>query len=514
MNQQKKSIKLMAMVGSMLLASQASADKVAVALGDSFISGEGAGDYMLVEGNPRPEWPGDKLDPYYCHRSANASIFQADLPTIERRFNLACSGAQPQHFMQTGHRNTLPQIDALEDIALEHDVELILIGIGSNNREFTFGGVVANCISGFFKEGMFPGILANGDPCTPLAEHPQSQFDNVISETVEIVGQVITRMSMVGYHPGDYQIVIQDYTNPISRNFAPSLKSENGKFDLQDLFRGLVNERYRHGCPIHEKSSRHGHDFSEKLGGMVETIGAEVSGMYPEQDIVYLNVQQALNGGSLCETEQHPYDYALFTPFRVKTFSEEIALEEITLIPGLIVKTTLQECEKDDTPQRCQESLHPNAAGHEILGRCLSDAFTSATTRVMSCHRNPNTEEVSTVSHLPYIEIDANPQNSYAVQGQFVHPRVNLFYDAKVLFRGLPVESWKVTPVANRWVNITQTDNSSPSGQITAVFPSFMTEVTLAMDVEAVVDGQILRGGYTYSFDFNNPPPGEEVPQP
>jgi len=56
----------------------------AVALGDSFISGEGAGAYTPVvdiNGAARsfPGWSAPNSDAFFCHRSANASLLRADL---------------------------------------------------------------------------------------------------------------------------------------------------------------------------------------------------------------------------------------------------------------------------------------------------------------------------------------------------------------------------------------------------------------------------------------------------
>src|SRR3954467_7042189 len=69
----------------------------AVALGDSFISGEGGGDYQPVtdlDGVSQgfPGWEAPNSNAFFCHRSAHSSLLQADLPGIQDRFNLACSG--------------------------------------------------------------------------------------------------------------------------------------------------------------------------------------------------------------------------------------------------------------------------------------------------------------------------------------------------------------------------------------------------------------------------------------
>ena len=71
----------------------------AIALGDSFISGEGAGNYQpVVDQNgvaqAFPGWSAPNSNAFFCHRSANASRNQATLPGIQARFNLACSGGR------------------------------------------------------------------------------------------------------------------------------------------------------------------------------------------------------------------------------------------------------------------------------------------------------------------------------------------------------------------------------------------------------------------------------------
>src|SRR5262245_38952865 len=81
-------------------ASVAALPSAAVALGDSFISGEGAGDYApVVDVNgvsqAFPGWSASNSNAYFCHRSRQASLNQANLPGIQARFNLACSGGQP-----------------------------------------------------------------------------------------------------------------------------------------------------------------------------------------------------------------------------------------------------------------------------------------------------------------------------------------------------------------------------------------------------------------------------------
>src|SRR6478735_6771180 len=87
-----------ALAGALLLAatalashaSPAQADPLpptAVAMGDSFISGEGGGSYQAVTDQSGvaqgfPGWSAANSNAYFCHRSANASIQVAALPGI------------------------------------------------------------------------------------------------------------------------------------------------------------------------------------------------------------------------------------------------------------------------------------------------------------------------------------------------------------------------------------------------------------------------------------------------
>ena len=93
----------------------ASLPTAAVALGDSFISGEGAGAYQPVAdvngvAQGFPGWSAANSNAFFCHRSANASLNQASLPGIQARFNLACSGGQPvRHRHRLGHPRQGPQ---------------------------------------------------------------------------------------------------------------------------------------------------------------------------------------------------------------------------------------------------------------------------------------------------------------------------------------------------------------------------------------------------------------------
>lgn len=133
-----------------------------VAMGDSFSSGEGAGDY-----DPQTDrddrgfadwmdqnlwWPGDRAPKTVnkCHRSGNAfaSVIAGANPFARGTSFVACSGAQINEFANpnAGQSGEGPQMDALGD-----DTSLVTFSIGGN--DLGFADVLKDCIvNGFTCE--------------------------------------------------------------------------------------------------------------------------------------------------------------------------------------------------------------------------------------------------------------------------------------------------------------------------------------------------------------------------
>ncbi len=126
-----------------------------VAMGDSFSSGEGAGDYEPASDlddrgfadwmDSHLWWPGDR-DPKYhngCHRSGNAygSIVAAENDFAGGSSFVACSGAQLNELTQPngGQSGEQPQEDALDDTT-----SLVTFSIGGN--DLGFADVLRDCI--------------------------------------------------------------------------------------------------------------------------------------------------------------------------------------------------------------------------------------------------------------------------------------------------------------------------------------------------------------------------------
>ncbi|MEW1841163.1 hypothetical protein AB0392_24745 [Nonomuraea angiospora] len=107
--------------------------------------------------------------------------------------------------------------------------------------------------------------------------------------------------------------------------------------------------------------------FSQNLGSLVKNAYAALAAERPAADLRVLDVQRAFDGARLCENPDSPAG-ALATPVRVQDG------------PSGTFITSLS--------QTCQESWHPNAAGHTVLGQCLTGAFAAAPRAIVTCARN------------------------------------------------------------------------------------------------------------------------------
>ena len=373
----------------------------AVALGDSFISGEGAGDYQPVvdaagTAQSFPGWSAANSNAYFCHRSANASLLRADLPGIAERINLACSGAQPHDVANPSAarakgRTVAAQLDQLRAVGRTHDIDLVLVGLGSNNSAFTFGDVAVECANRFVADAWtgwwefwaYLGGPVPQQPCAAADLATPEQFAAARQETVTAVREILRTLDEIDAD-GAHRVVLQDYTNPLPGDLEPGLHTEDGRADDRDKFRALGAERYRAGCPIHRASLSAGRTFSAGLGTLVSGVHSAMSTEFPGADLVYLDVQSAFDGARLCERPGGPAG-ALATPIRLMDGPSGVFLTDLAGFDKLDVQRIANACVTYF--QTCQESWHPNAAGHAVLGRCLSGAAVTLA-RAVRCTRS------------------------------------------------------------------------------------------------------------------------------
>lgn len=373
----------------------------AIAVGDSFISGEGAGDYQAVtdvNGVPQgfPGWSAPNSNAFFCHRSANASINRADLPGVSARFNLACSGGQPHDMANPSQnresgRTVAAQIDQVRAVAQTHDIDVVLVGLGSNNSSFTFGDVAVLCANRFIADAWtgwwefwaYIGGPVPQEPCAASDLASDAEIAAATTETTTALRGLLNTLREVDAD-GQHRIVFQDYTNPMPLDLAGEFHEQDGRSDTRDKFRDLGAERYAAGCPIHRASLAPGHFFSAGLGTVVRNSHATLSAEFPGADLVYLNVQNAFNGARLCENPGSPGN-ALATPIRLHDGTSGTVVTSLSGKDKIAIQKLANNCVTHF--QTCQESWHPNASGHGVLGQCLTGAAATGN-RAVTCSRN------------------------------------------------------------------------------------------------------------------------------
>ena len=417
---------------------------VAVALGDSFVSGEGAEAFITGDGArnyngtvPNPLFASDNgTDPYFCHVSNNASISVANLPGIDRQINLACSGADPidlsepnqDHIESDGvFSNALvpPQLDQLWPIASANDVDIIMITMGANNSVNNFSGVIGFCHSVFMADaagGPAGGIAVNAvrdtfntgagaavfpDVQTALDNngcigddfYTQVQLNTITDDYEDGLNRLIAGMTLLGYEAGSYKLVVQGYASPFAPTPDPEFLQQSGKQDDANRFADLARERYAAGCPIHELSMRESDNVANTLSTIALDAVQRLRASHPDQDIVYMDVQRAFDGGRLCETAASPSG-ALWNPIWFRDEDDNAIAREIPAPFGGTLAgqwSRLALACSDGSFARCQDSAHPNQNGHAALGRCLSLTVDYSNTGVQNveCRRDPTNGAIS-----------------------------------------------------------------------------------------------------------------------
>ena len=199
-----------------------------VALGDSYSSGEGCGDYEIdFDGDGKSDSPGEDTDNNgnQCHRSVHAyPRVSRDLPSLVSQGFFACSGAVTN--------NVLPEVaggEGMEDNAAPDDVpqldrepfpeaSLVTITIGGNDSKFA--DVLRKCrkeddcrshvpiewgATGTLEQIMHSIILFQGDKIAKTIRHIRQE-----------VGQD-TRVLVLGY-PNPFPCADTDDNCPVAGN--------------------------------------------------------------------------------------------------------------------------------------------------------------------------------------------------------------------------------------------------------------------------------------------------------
>jgi lysophospholipase L1-like esterase len=304
----------LAAAGSAPAAAETGRPTAVVALGDSAISGEGAGAYEAGTDGPRD----------YCHRSANALIQATAVPGIDARVNLACSGAASSDVRigGTSHYTEPSQAEQLRAVARDYDVRMLVLQLGANDDP-RFADTVRTCIEAWVNP-FGPGCRSTVGPSWP------ARVAAMAPKVEAVVGDLRTVMREAGYADGDYQFVLQSYASPVTENM-----------------------RWTHGfegCPFRIDDARWGR--TEAVGG----LSAALRGVAARTGVRFLDLARATEGREAC-TRSAPASSWWITPLIVD-------VDELF--------------ESGNPSHVVQQSFHPNALGHRQMGRCLTEFYAAA----------------------------------------------------------------------------------------------------------------------------------------
>lgn len=282
-----------------------------VALGDSTVSGEGAGDYTTGTDGRGGDW---------CHRSANAFVEKVQIPGVTARVNLACSGAPAEQVAlgpvkQWGEPS---QAQQLAGLLKNHRVAAVVIAVGANDDP-QFSAQVSACFRAWFNQG--------APSCSSaLRSTWTSKVDAMVPKVVNAVGDVKKVLAQAGYVPADYQLVLQSYATPVATDVVPNLQNLNG-------------------CPFRTD------DLRWISTTAITTLSAGLKQAAVQSGARFLDLAQAGAHHEACSGGANPAS-EWFT--RLTLHLDDLG-------------------QADRAQHALQESFHPNAAGHAAIAGCLTE---------------------------------------------------------------------------------------------------------------------------------------------
>jgi hypothetical protein len=350
-----------------------------VALGDSYISGEGGrwlgngtetlgtrsgtdraavdcDDLLgLCEYEPERIYGGSEEDE--CHRSDVAPIRSAPI-AVDDKVNLACSGARARNLWPASmggrpHFGEAPEADQLAEVARRDDVRLVLVTIGAN--DVGFGELVAGCALDWAR--------SDDSAPEPCHGYSQEEIEARLPVTRRRVGRVLdgvrATMRRADYRRRDYRLVLSGYTSPFPA--ARWLRYLQSGWDR--LTEG--------GCPIWDS------DADWAAGSGIDSIVGALRDVAEAGGAEFLDLRHALDGHQLCDSRSHLVGDAGPRPESAEWVRRLSFLEGTT-----------------------RESLHPNAYGQHALGLCLALLY-ERPRGAWSCRARPELPIRSAISMEP-----------------------------------------------------------------------------------------------------------------
>jgi lysophospholipase L1-like esterase len=296
--------------------------RVVVALGDSTVSGEGAGDYEKGTDGENGDW---------CHRSSEASVHKLAIAGVDGTINLGCSGA-PAEQVGLGKvtQYTEPsQAQRLAKIAQDNRVIAVMVAAGANDDP-GFSHVLDQCVQAWFTQDR-PGCGAS------IGKDWQRRVDAMVPKLVRALNDVRSALKAVGYRTEDYQLILQSYAAPIGPDVA------NG---LQDLS----------GCPFRSEDLRWVRDTA------VPILTAGLREAAHQAGTRFLDLSRAGVGREACSAGNDVN----------REWFRRLAVQWLDLHTD------------ERATHALQESFHPNANGYAQFGRCLGE-FINTNDKAAAC---------------------------------------------------------------------------------------------------------------------------------
>ncbi len=287
-----------------------------VSLGDSAISGEGAGNYESGTNGENGNW---------CHRSANALVHRTSL--ADRTFNLACSGADSANvsLADTTHYTEGSQARRLIDIARDYRVTTVVVQIGANDDP-QFADTMVDCILAWFDP------FGSGCRGKLATEWPQ-RLAAMAPKVENAVRDVKSAMNQAGYADGSYNFVLTSYASPLTEK-------------MDSLLHGPQ------GCPFKLADAKYGRTVA------VPQLSDALRGVAGRTGVKFLDFSRATEGHEACSGYGN---------------SSTEWQNRITVDPWAWVTGGLDAI----GIHMAQQSFHPNARGHGQLGRCVTEFVNS-----------------------------------------------------------------------------------------------------------------------------------------
>jgi len=314
-----------ALAGLMSLVAAQSAparSTAAVALGDSEISGEGAGNYEAGTNGPDN----------YCHRSLNAWIKRVSLG-VSAHINLACSGARSANLRigGPGQYGEASQADQLESVARKYAVRYVFVTVGANDDP-RFGPTAEDCVYAFVFQTGYGCAQIDGPDWSARVTNMKPKVANAIEDIKEV-------MEKAHYKPSSYELVVVSYGGPVPE---PPLR-----------YQGYWSKIYN-GCPIYDSDSEWGHDTAAPVLDQGERDVARA------ETVRFLDMVHGFYGHEICaQGISHSQEWVRGLKYD-PTSSNWWNLHSV------------------------QQSFHPNALGHSQIARCV-DGFVAQSYREGTC---------------------------------------------------------------------------------------------------------------------------------